>query len=398
MDDLRAVPYGRGGRYWRVWLPELQRFEHLGPADSVPAKVKLAKLQAERRVKQFTRAAPKLLVCELAADYLLWAKEEYSPSHYGQLNRAFEELLAEHERLPVEQFGPVLLESFQKRLADLEYSICYIGHMVKAIRAGWKWAARRELIPVERYNALRVVPCLKPGRSRAKESKPISPVSNADVDATIRHALPPVAAMIRLQRLAGMRPQDVCGLRPCDIHRGGQVNVPGGGTIDLDALGGVWLYLPAKHKGTWRGKKKLVMIGPTGQSVLLPYLDRGAEEFCFSPAESMRVFRERGRAERAARGGGSGGNRKPASKNPTRTPTARYTTGSYGRAIKRAAKAAGVPPWNANQLRHAAGTEIRSKFGLEGARAVLGHTDPRTTMIYAPEDAETAADVMRKIG
>ena len=33
---------------------------------------------------------------------------------------------------------------------------------------------------------------------------------------------------------------------------------------------------------------------------------------------------------------------------------------------------AGVEPWSPNQLRHAGGTEIRAKYGLETAKIVLG--------------------------
>jgi hypothetical protein len=42
---------------------------------------------------------------------------------------------------------------------------------------------------------------------------------------------------------------------------------------------------------------------------------------------------------------------------------------------------------------------VRAAAGsLEAARAVLGHTDPRVTEIYAERDPGLAADVMRKLG
>jgi integrase len=397
---MEPVEYVKKGQiYLRVWVSEWSRFVHLGPPGSESAKRRLAKLNDQLLVQHNNRPRrTRLLVCELAADYLTWSHEEYSETHFVQLRRAFDVLLETHERTPVEEFGPVLLEAFQRKLAEKEYSRGYIGHMVKAIRAAWRWAARREMIPVEQYERLKTVPGLRPGRSPAREPKPVAPVDAAIVDATIPHALPPVAAMIRLQRLAGMRPQDVCGIRPCDVHRGGKVSLANGVTVNLDGLGGVWMYVPERHKGTWRGKVRAIMIGPTGQSVLMPFLDRATDAYCFSPRESMATLRERQRAARLASGGGSGGSRKPSTTKGTRQPRERYTTASYGRAIERAARKAGVEPWNPNQLRHSAGMEAREKCGLDGARAMLGHDDPRTTMIYAPEDAETAADVARKIG
>lgn len=66
--------------------------------------------------------------------------------------------------------------------------------------------------------------------------------------------------------------------------------------------------------------------------------------------------------------------------------------------IDRSCDKAGVPRWNPNQLRHSAGTEVRDKFGLEFAQAVLGHANAKTTEIYAKASFEKAAQVAREIG
>jgi len=63
-----------------------------------------------------------------------------------------------------------------------------------------------------------------------------------------------------------------------------------------------------------------------------------------------------------------------------------------------AVKKAGVPHWTPNQLRHAGGTEVREKFGLEYAQAVLGHSSMNTTEIYAKVSFEKAAKVAKEIG
>ena len=41
---------------------------------------------------------------------------------------------------------------------------------------------------------------------------------------------------------------------------------------------------------------------------------------------------------------------------------------------------------------------IRERYGIEAAQTVLGHSDPKTTEIYAERDFEMAARVMREIG
>ena len=57
-----------------------------------------------------------------------------------------------------------------------------------------------------------------------------------------------------------------------------------------------------------------------------------------------------------------------------------------------------VPIWTPNQLRHSRATEIRSRFGLEAAQTVLGHSEADVTQIYAERDFELAARIMREIG
>ena len=49
-------------------------------------------------------------------------------------------------------------------------------------------------------------------------------------------APPQIAAMIQLQRLTGMRPDEATIMRPCDIDRTDEI----------------WLYVPQGHKMEWR--------------------------------------------------------------------------------------------------------------------------------------------------
>ena len=90
------------------------------------------------------------------------------------------------------------------------------------------------------------------------------------VDATLPFVTPHVRAMIQVQRLTGMRPDDVVSMRPCDI----------------DQSGDVWIYERRDHKNRWRGHRRLIPIGPKAQAVLKPFMDRDPEAFLFSPKES----------------------------------------------------------------------------------------------------------------
>jgi integrase len=59
----------------------------------------------------------------------------------------------------------------------------------------------------------------------------------------------------------------------------------------------------------------------------------------------------------------------------------------------------GPPPsWHPHQLRHNAATRLRKEFGLDVARAVLGHSSAAVTEIYAELDMAKASEAMGRIG
>ena len=83
---------------------------------------------------------------------------------------------------------------------------------------------------------------------------------------------------------------------------------------------------------------------------------------------------------------------------PKRKPGTKYTTSSYRRAIHRACDKAGIDRWSPNRMRHTAATEIRSKFGLEAAQVILGHSQANVTQVYAERDLAKGIEVAKRIG
>jgi integrase len=93
---------------------------------------------------------------------------------------------------------------------------------------------------------------------------------------------------------------------------------------------------------------------------------------------------------------------------PQRSPGEHYDTRSYYHAVRygirkanREAERIGNPPipdWHPNQLRHNAATRLRREFGLDVARAVLGHSTPVVTEVYAELDGAKAAEAMERVG
>ena len=84
-----------------------------------------------------------------------------------------------------------------------------------------------------------------------------------------------------------------------------------------------------------------------------------------------------------------------------------YSSQSYGQAIwngiakaNREAERTGAAGsrGHPHQLRHSAATRLRREFGLDVARAVLGHHSLAITAIYAELDLAKAAEAMARIG
>ncbi len=75
-----------------------------------------------------------------------------------------------------------------------------------------------------------------------------------------------------------------------------------------------------------------------------------------------------------------------------------YSTASYRRVIHRACHRLGIELWSPNRLRHTKATDVRSRYGIDAARALLGHSNAATTEIYAELDAEKARKIAKDTG
>jgi integrase len=359
-----------------------------------------------------------LTIVELCARYWKFAVAYYrnNPKVMPGIKRTMHYLREQYGRTPAIQFGPLALKAIRQRMVEEDLSRVYINDHAGRIKRMFKWAVGEQLLPIEVYQSLAIVPGLRNGRTTARECEPVLPVEDATVDATLPHLPEVVADMVRVQRLTGMRPAELCIIRPCDIDR--SVNP--------------WRYVPKSHKTAYRGRERLIFVGPQAQSILLRYLARDAEAYCFRPSDSEAKRRAAGHAARrtpVSCGNVPGSNRR---RKPKHKPGAKYDVDAYRRAIHRACDAAFSPAgelaqrngetaeqwhnrlsdqqraelrkrqsdhrWSPNRLRHSAATEIRRRYGLEAAATVLGHAKADVTQIYAERDYALAANVARQIG
>jgi integrase len=166
---------------------------------------------------------------------------------------------------------------------------------------------------------------------------------------------------------------------------------------DIDMAGPVWEYRPRRHKNQHRGLPRVILLGPQAQAILGPFLTAEPAAYLFSPRRYVEELRARRAATRKTKRTPSEAKRQGKAQ-PKRTPGERYTRRSYRVAVVRACQKAGVPGWSPLQLRHTAATLFRAKYGLEAAKAILGHSRVETSQIYAERDLAKAQQVMTEIG
>jgi integrase len=282
--------------------------------------------------------------------------------------------------VPVRQFGPKSLRALQDRLIRDGLARGTINSRIGRIKRMFKWATADELIGPEIPSALATVPGLRRGYSGAKETEPVGPVPDEHVDAVRPHVSKQVWAMIELQRWTGARPGEIVAMR----------------TRDLEMTGPVWTYRPERHKTWARGKSRVIYLGPRAQEIVKPWLRARRDEPLFQPREVDADRKAEMRQARRSRVQPSQADRSRP--DAVHKPGEFYTVASYGKAVRRACEAAGVPVWSPNRLRHATGTRVRKLFGVEGAQVILGHARADVTQVYAERNETLAMEIAQRVG
>lgn len=272
--------------------------------------------------------------------------------------------------------GPQALKGVQGAMVAQGWARRTVNQAVKLVRSVFRWGVEQESVPATVLEGLRALAPLRCGRCDARETEPVRPVPEAHVEAIRPHVARQVWALVEIQRLTGMRPGEAVIMRGCD----------------LNAAGKVWTYRLAAHKTQHHGHERIVYVGPRAQAVLKPFLKRDLGAYLFNPREAI--------AERAA---AAPTHRRPgqpqAARRTDRVVGDHFTVASYRRAVDRGCKAAGIPTWNPNRLRHNAGTFLRREYGIDLAQTILGHRiGSAITEVYAEANVAKAIQVVAQVG
>lgn len=401
MENYHGTIYKNGNRYWwKVRFPGDEKFSFIplkpkgskfSTKDLVMAE-KLARDLWDENLRKGRAIAWDGKLATLIKMYHAHNKEYYLPpsKEAYRISLGIFPLSELYPDILADDFTPPCLKKFMSHVVESDkYNWCrkLINERIRIIKRMFKWAASEMLVSIHTYTALTTVEGLRRGRTIARESKKVLPADIEAVKAVVAIVTTVVNDMIRVQLLTGMRSGELCKMRP----------------IDIDRSGDIWYYKPSSndpdkyaHKTAYLGHDKTILLGPKAQEILSKYLFRNPNDYCFKPEESYRQFLKHKSENRKTPL--SCGNRPGTNRKGTRKFNDCFDSDTYMKTIKRACKAAGVEAWHPHQLRHNAATLIRKEFGLDAARAVLGHKTMAMTDNYAELDLQKANTVAKMIG
>ena len=408
----------------------------LGKYGTAESRVEYARVIAEWEANGRRLPASQAIPANITVNELALAYWKFAESYYGfdrrrgtafNVRDAIRVVKALYGHTPAAEFGPLALKACRAEMVKKDWSRTYVNSQVDRLRRMFRWGASEQLVPAAVYEALRSVEGLRRGRTEARETKKVKPVTPEQVDATLPHMPLVVQAIVNFQLLTGCRPDEACRLRPLDLD----VSNPA-----------CWVYRPGsdqgphgEHKTAHEDKDRLILIGPRAQEALRPYLGTKLDAYCFSPAESERRRSAERRESRQSPLTPSQRARKPKA-GRKRVPNDRYQVTSYRNAIYRGCDRAFPLPerlaprqdesgtkesravwwarlteeereavrtwqrehrWHPNRLRHSRATELRP-YGLDVVKTILGHSKVETTQIYSEKDLAAAMELVSKLG
>lgn len=325
---------------------------YLGTYGSPESHARYEKILAKWRLQQPLDSVT-VTINQMVERYQAYANEYYrrpdgtSTGTAENIANAFSFVTRRYGRTRANEFGPKKLKTVRDDMIAAGRVRANINRLVGFIRGGFRWAVSEQLIDPSVIVALETVKDLRAGRSQATEGEAVEAVDVATVNQTLPHLPEPVRSMVKVQLLTGMRPAEVREMR----------------IEEIDARGDVWLYTPSHRKTLHRGKNQPIPIGPRAQAVLEPFMVARETGFMF---QSM--------------------------------PGSCYGKQSYPKVIRKTCKAKGIPHWSPRQLRKTKASQVRADHDLDTARVALGHSEARTTEIYASEDMRRAIELAREEG
>lgn len=358
---------------------------YLGPYDSPASYEKYHSLLAEWNAAGRLCPVSKeecLTVMELLARFWQHATQYYrkpdgtATSELGVFKQVIKPVKKLYATLSVSEFTALKLQAIRTHMVQMGWARTNINKSVIRIRHIFRWGVSQELVPPEIVQSLASVLGLKQGRCDAKESAPVMPVPQGDIEAIKPFVSRQVWGLIQLQLCTAARAGELVHLR----------------LLDLDTTEAVWIYTPPDHKTAHKGHRRTIYLGPKAQGILKEFMaDRPVSGYLFSPRQAEKERHAKASSHRRS-------DQKSNIRKTQRVLGEYYTQSGYRQAIHRACDKAEILRWSPHRLRHNAATYIRKTYGLEAAQVMLGHRKADVTQLYAEINQTKGKEIATMIG
>jgi integrase len=348
---LKKQTSGKAYVRWKAFGKTHERSFGVWGTDS--AKALYRRFAAEWASGKYDRVgnenANGLRICHLLESWLAHVEKDYrkdgeQTSEVAQCRSAGRFLTNLYGDLPATEFQPAHLRAVRDLMVSKRLARVTCNAYCRRIVRMFSWGVGQSLVPPAVHLALKQVEHLKAGRTAAPDKERRKPATDEQIAATLAQLSPrpdrcdKLAAMVQIQRLAGMRPGELCKMRPGEVDRNGEV----------------WRYTVTRPKNAHRGKAQVYYLGPKAVALLAPYLD--------AAEDGKTVFRT--------------------------------SVCAYRNAIRDACRRAGVPIWTPHQLRHALATAVADRFrSLDHAAAAIGDTAAVAAAVYVHLDPKEKAKI-----
>lgn len=255
----------------------------------------------------------------------------------------------------------VAIEGMRTDSGKKVWSFSHVNKLLKYFVAVLKWGAARKLFPP--VNLLEIKAVEPVGRGDEfyplAVNEPRTEVPDQVILESLKYLSPILCDMVRIQRIAGMRPSELCALRV------EHVRTAQNGVIAMK-----------EHKTARFGNTRYFAFTKDEMKILRRRCaGKGFDEFVFTPRDAYLEAIENTNV-----------NKENVEKVLARF-SQKYKTHTYGRALKKKLDAARengakIPHWTPYQLRHTFVTENSLLYGVEVASSLAGHKSVKTTQIY----------------
>lgn len=253
----------------------------------------------------------------------------------------------------------------QKFWKKKEWGRYTVNRLVKSFKKILAWGINNGYLSPVFREAVRLYPGITSANPRGLSDSPKRvDCRDSDVTATLPYLSPVIAAMVKVQRGACLRPSEICDLRVGDI------------VFDES---GIAVVNKEKHKIARTGVHRQISFGLAETSILRQFCE-GKEpgDFVFSQRQHLVWYVQRSRK--------NGKNNNVSEKYLSRFSEG-FTTEVYDRNVRRACERAkkdnpAIEYWTPYQLRHASYSAISAQYGYDVASKVAGHLSPNLARVY----------------